>query len=70
MKITPTHVSLNQGEVYDAIMMYLNESGIHTSNRIDIIGILPQSITIPLFRDDSVYLQRPLDLRGKPKALR
>lgn len=68
MKITPTHVSLSQDEIHDAIMLYLNESGIHTSNRIDIIGILPQSITIPLVRDDSVYLQRPLDLRGNQKV--
>lgn len=67
MKITPTHVSLNQDEIYDAIMMYLNESGIHTSNRIDVIGILPRSITIPLVRDSSVYLQRPLDLRAVQK---
>ena len=67
MKITPTHVSLNQDEIHDAIMMYLNESGIQTSNRIDIVGILPQSITIPRFKDDSVYLQRPLDLRGNQK---
>jgi len=67
MKITPTYVSLSQDEICDAIMMYLNESGIYTSNRIDIIGILPQSITIPLFRDDSVYLQRPLDLTSAQK---
>ncbi|MDC5247190.1 hypothetical protein OHW55_10795 [Acinetobacter baumannii] len=67
MKITPTHVSLNQDEIHDAIMMYLNESGIQTSNRLDIVGILPQSITIPRFKDDSVYLQRPLDLRGNQK---
>ncbi|RSE36457.1 hypothetical protein [Acinetobacter junii] len=67
MKITPTHVSLNQDEIYDAIMMYLNESGIYTSNRIEIIGILPRSITIPLVRDSSVYLQRPLDLRAVQK---
>ncbi|WP_374855930.1 hypothetical protein ACEWX4_15280 (plasmid) [Acinetobacter indicus] len=67
MKITPTYVSLNQDEIYDAIMMYLNESGIHTSNRLDIVGILPQSITIPRFKDDSVYLQRPLDLRAVQK---
>ena len=67
MKITPTHVSLNQDEIYDAIMMYLNESGIYPSNRIEIIGILPRSITIPLVRDSSVYLQRPLDLRGNQK---
>lgn len=67
MKITPTHVSLNQDEIYDAIMMYLKESGIYTSNRIEIIGILPRSITIPLVRDSSVYLQCPLDLRGNQK---
>lgn len=63
MKITPTHVSLSQDEIHDAIMMYLNESGIHMSNRIDIIGILPKLITVSRVRDDSVYLQRPLDLR-------
>ncbi|AYY91213.1 hypothetical protein EGM95_20805 (plasmid) [Acinetobacter baumannii] len=67
MKITPTHVSLSQDEIHDAIMMYLNESGIYTSNRIEIIGILPRSITIPLVRGSSVYLQRPLDLRGNQK---
>ena len=63
MKITPTHVSLSQDEIHDAIMMYLNESGIHTSNRIDIIGVLPRSITVSLVRGDRVYLQCPLDLR-------
>lgn len=62
MKVTPTHVSLSQDEICDAIMMYLNESGIQTSNRIDIIGILPRAITVSLVRNDSVYLQRPLDL--------
>lgn len=67
MNITPTHVSLSQEEIHDAIMMYLNESGIHTSNRIDIIGILPRSITVSLVRDDRVYLQRPLDLRAGSK---
>lgn len=67
MNITPTHVSLSQDEIHDAIMMYLNESGIHTSNRIDIIGILPRSITVSLVRDDRVYLQRPLDLRAGSK---
>ncbi|WP_180073126.1 hypothetical protein [Acinetobacter sp. YH12075] len=70
MKITPTHVSLSQDEIHDAIMTYLNESGIHTSNRLDIVGILPHSITIHLVKDRSVYLQQPLDLRGKPKGLR
>lgn len=70
MKITPTHVSLNQDEIHDAIMMYLNESGIQTSNRLDIVGILPQSITIHLVKDRLVYLQQPLDLTGKPKGFR
>ncbi|HAV5268051.1 TPA: hypothetical protein JI047_09120 [Acinetobacter baumannii] len=67
MKITPTHVSLSQDEIYDAIMMYLNESGIHTSNRIDIIGVLPRLITVSRVRDDRVYLQCPLDLRVNQK---
>lgn len=67
MKITPTHVSLSQDEIYDAIMMYLNESDIHTSNRIDIIGVLPSSITVSRVRDDRVYLQCPLDLRVNQK---
>lgn len=67
MHITPTHISLNQDEIHDAIKMYLNESGMHTANRLDIIGILPRSITISLVRDDSVYLQRPLDLRTNQK---
>lgn len=67
MKITPTHVRLSQDEIYDAIMMYLNESGIHTSNQIDIIGLLPRSITVSRVRDDGVYLQHPLDLRVNQK---
>jgi hypothetical protein len=67
MHITPTHVSLSQDDIHDAIMMYLNEAGIHTSNRIDIIGVMPKAITVSLVRNDSVYLQRPLDLRVNQK---
>ncbi|KRI50764.1 hypothetical protein APC53_18250 [Acinetobacter pittii] len=67
MKISSAHVSLSQDEIHEAIMMYLNESGINTSNRINVIGILPRSITIPLVGDDSVYLQHPLDLRAVQK---
>jgi len=67
MQISSTHISLSQDEIHDAIMIYLNNAGIQTSNQIDIIGILPRSISVTLVRDDRMYLQQPLDLRAGKK---
>ena len=62
MHITPTHVSLTREEIREALLQYLNNRGVDTSNA-SAAGILPRAMTFSLVRDDRVYLQSPLDLR-------